>query len=97
MTTNRTISADPHREELFKKLMETAPKGMSFSEMLGNLAQNYLREEHGMVTTPNIVDDYEDWQLYAHDCNQEEFGKLINFTTRLVNTVKRNECLIRKE
>ena len=75
--------------------MAVAPKGMSFSEMLGECAQVFLKEERDMATKPSI-DNFEEWQEYAHDCDKEDFGKLINFNTRLTNTIKRNEGLIRK-
>ncbi len=98
MSHHRTISADEEREAVFKKLVEVATaKGMTFSEIIGRLAQNYLKVEYNIISNPSIDDNFEDWQEYAHDCSSEEFAKLINFNTRLTNTVKRNECLIRKE
>jgi len=96
MAYNRTISSNPHREEVFKKLMEYAPPGVSFSEMLGRIAAKHLKEGHTIATTPSIESKFEDWQEYSLDCNQEEFAKLTNFSTRLTNTVKRHEGKIRK-
>ncbi len=92
---HRTISTDAHGEEVFNKLKEHTP-GVSFSKMLCMLAEEHLKNEHGVVTTPNIDDDFEDWQAYSLDCNAEEFSKLINFNTRLTNTIKRHEGKIRK-
>ena len=95
MVYHRTISSDAHREEVFKKLIEYTP-GISFSEILGELAEEHLKKEHGIITNPNIDDDFADWQAYSLDCNAEEFNKLINFNTRLTNTIKRHEGKIRK-
>ena len=95
MTQYRTISITPSREKLYKELKAVTPEGTNFSQMLGECVQVFLKEERNMATKPSI-ENFEEWQEYAHDCDKEDFDKLINFTTRLVNTVRRNESLIRK-